>query len=56
MHGVAAKIAQKIPVFFQHQGLYSRAAEEIPQHHARRAAAGDAALSLEDSGHRGHRS
>ena len=43
MNGIAAKIAEEIAVLFQHQHLDAGARQQIPQHHARWTAAGDAA-------------
>jgi len=43
MNGIAAKIAQEIAVLFQHQDFDPGARRQIPQHHAGRPAAGDAA-------------
>ena len=43
MNSIAAKVAQEIAVLFQHQYFHAGARQQIPQHHAGRAAAGDAA-------------
>ena len=43
MNSIAAKVAQEIAVLFQHQHLDAGARQQIPQHHAGRTAAGDAA-------------
>src|SRR4029079_10679890 len=45
MNGVAAKIAQEIAVLFQHQDWHVGARQQVPQHHACRAAAGDTAAN-----------
>jgi hypothetical protein len=51
MHGVAAKIAQKIRVLFKHSGPHAGAPEQIPQHHARRPTPGDTALNVKHFSH-----
>src|SRR5450755_2344581 len=51
MHGIAAKIAQKIRVLFQYQGLYAGAPQQIAEHHAGRTTADDAALNTKRFGH-----
>ena len=51
VNGVAAEIPKKIGVLFQHQRLDAGAAQQITQHHAGRAAADNAAMGLNDSGH-----
>src|SRR6202035_1644321 len=38
MHGVAAKIAKEVPVFFENDDFHSRARQQIPEHHASRSA------------------
>ena len=43
MHGVAAKIAEEIGMFLQHDRIDAGAAQQIAQHHAGRTAADDAA-------------
>ena len=43
MNRIAAKIAQEIAVLFQHQDFDAGARQQIPEHHAGRPAAGDAA-------------
>ena len=45
MNGVAAKIAQKVGVFFNDDHLQARARQQVAGHQARRAAADDAAVS-----------
>jgi hypothetical protein len=42
MDGVAPKVAQEIPVLFEHDSLYSRACEQETQHHPGWAAANNA--------------
>ena len=44
MNRIAAKIAEEIRVLFQHHNVDSGARQQKPEHHAGRAAAGDAAL------------
>src|SRR5208283_4179896 len=46
MHRVAAKVTQKVGMFFQHQGVDSGAPQQVPEHHAGRPAAGNAAADL----------
>ena len=43
MHGIAAEIPEEIGVLFQHKRLDAGATQQIPQHHAGRTAADDAA-------------
>src|SRR5271170_6691224 len=43
MNCVAAKVAEKILVFFQHDNAHTGARQQITEHHSRRAGAGDAA-------------
>ena len=43
MHGVAAEVAEKIRMFFQHHDIDTGARQQKAEHHAGRAAAGDAA-------------
>jgi hypothetical protein len=43
MNGVAAKIAQKIAVFLEHDDVDAGPCEQIAQHRAGRSAPGDAA-------------
>ena len=43
MDGVAAEIAEEIPVFLQHGDPNSGAAKQVAEHHSGRAAANDAA-------------
>jgi hypothetical protein len=45
MHGVAAKVAQKIRVLLQNDGLDAGPSQQKPQHHAGRSTAGDTALN-----------
>ena len=49
MHGVAAEVAQEVAVLLQHHGLHAGARQQEAQHHARRAAAHDAALGRDQS-------
>ena len=44
MNRIAAKVAQKIPMFFKDDDIDTRAGEQKAQHDARRAATGDATL------------
>src|SRR5271170_1171606 len=46
VNGVAAKIAQKVRVFFQHHHINARSGEQKAEHHSRRPSSGNAALSL----------
>jgi hypothetical protein len=48
---VAAKIAQKIRMFFQNDGFDSRPPEQVAEHHAGRAAARDTALHMKRLSH-----
>jgi hypothetical protein len=43
MNGVAAEIAQKIGMFFEHIGFDARPSEQIAEHHARWSASSDTA-------------
>jgi hypothetical protein len=45
MHGIAAKIAEKIRMLFQDDDAHSGAREEKAEHHSGRSAADDATLS-----------
>ena len=47
MNGVAAKIAQKIGMFFQHEDRNAGASEKEAEHHSGRAAADDDAAGLQ---------
>ena len=49
MDGVAAEVAQEVAVLLQHHGLHTGARQQEAQHHARRAAAHDAALGRDQS-------
>jgi hypothetical protein len=44
MHGVAAKVAEKICVLFQDDNTHPSTRQEKAKHHSRRSAAGDATL------------
>src|ERR1700693_389778 len=46
MDRVAAEVAQKIGVLFQHHDLHARAREQQAQHHSGRSAAGGTAASV----------
>ena len=52
MDRVAAKVAQKIRVLFQHEGAHTCPTEQIAEHHAGRSTAGDAALGIHRWRHR----
>ena len=47
MHGVTPEIPQEIGVLLKHDHIDAGARQQIAQHHARRAAAGDAAAGGE---------
>jgi hypothetical protein len=49
VHGVATEVAQEVAVLLQHHGLHAGARQKEAQHHARRAAAHDAALGRDQS-------
>ena len=49
--GVAAEIAQEIGVLLQHHDVDAGAGQQKAQHHAGRAAAGDAAARVDGLGH-----
>jgi hypothetical protein len=51
--GVAAKVTQEVVVLFEDGRLHAGAREQVAEHEAGRAAAGDAALRGEVAGHRG---
>jgi hypothetical protein len=47
MDRIAAKVAQKIGVLFQHDYIYSGARQQKAEHHSGRPSADDAALGLD---------
>ena len=47
MHGVAAKVAQKIRVLLQNDGLHAGPPQQVTQHHAGGTASRDTALNLQ---------
>src|SRR2546427_7180322 len=53
MDGVAAEVAKEIGVLLQHHHLDAGTGKQIPQHHAGRAASGDATSRGEDFGWHG---
>jgi hypothetical protein len=46
MHGVAAKIAKEVPVFFENYHFHSRPRQQIPEHNAGRSATDDTTRGL----------
>jgi hypothetical protein len=44
MHGIAAKVAEKIRMLLQNDNAYPGARQEKSKHHSRRSTAGDATL------------
>ena len=46
MNGVAAEVAQEVPVLFQDKHLHTRPREQKAQHHSRRSTANNAAADL----------
>jgi hypothetical protein len=51
MHGVAAKVPQKVGVLFEHDHVDAGAGEQDAEHHAGRPAAGDATAGLDRRRH-----
>jgi hypothetical protein len=45
MHGVAAKVAKEVRVFFENEDFHSRPRQQVPEHYARGSAAYDTAGS-----------
>ena len=46
MHGIAAKVPQKIGVLLKHHDVHTGARQQVAKHHAGGAATNDAALCL----------